>query len=179
MGRHSSIGPIDPQIFGMPAHGIIEEFDTAKQDIETNPARIPVWQPIIAKYNPTLIGECQKAIQWADKMVSEWLETGMFKGEADPKAAAARVVKELGSHELTKSHARHISLSRASELGLKVQALEDDNDLQGDVLAVHHACVHTLAQTPVIKIIENHLGTALVETCFQETAGRLSRMSSL
>src|SRR5579875_2518168 len=29
MGKHSSIGPIDPQIGGRPAHGIIEEFERA------------------------------------------------------------------------------------------------------------------------------------------------------
>lgn len=26
MGKHSSLGPIDPQISGIPAHGILEEF---------------------------------------------------------------------------------------------------------------------------------------------------------
>jgi hypothetical protein len=44
-----------------------------------------------------------KSHPMADHMVSEWLVTGMFKTEADPKAAAAKVIKELGSHELTKS----------------------------------------------------------------------------
>jgi ClpP class serine protease len=71
MGKHSSLGPIDPQIFGMPAHGIIEEFETAKREIQANPAAIPIWQPIIAKYTPTLIGEAQKSIDWSNKMVKD------------------------------------------------------------------------------------------------------------
>ncbi len=33
MGKHSSLGPIDPQIFGLPAHGIIEEFQRISTEI--------------------------------------------------------------------------------------------------------------------------------------------------
>jgi membrane-bound ClpP family serine protease len=29
MGKHSNLGPIDPQIAGIPAHGVIEEFNRA------------------------------------------------------------------------------------------------------------------------------------------------------
>lgn len=33
MGAQSSLGPVDPQIFGLPAHGIIEEFNRAAEEI--------------------------------------------------------------------------------------------------------------------------------------------------
>lgn len=167
MGKHSSLGPIDPQIGGVPAHGIIEEFTQAKTEIAQNQLSALVWQPIIAKYSPTLIGQCQKAIQWANDMVRDWLVTGMFAGEQDAQAKADNVVNELGSHALTKSHARHISATRARELGLKVRALEDDSSLQDAVLSVHHACVQTLQATPAFKIIENQNGTAYIQTIRQ------------
>lgn len=35
----SSLGPFDPQYFGVPAQGIIEEFDDAIKDVEKNPNR--------------------------------------------------------------------------------------------------------------------------------------------
>jgi ClpP class serine protease len=73
MGKNSSLGPIDPQIGGIAAHGVIEEFQTAKQDLTANPLLAHVWAPIIAKYSPTLIGECQKAIKWSEDMVTNWL----------------------------------------------------------------------------------------------------------
>lgn len=63
MGKHSNIGPIDPQFAGIPAHGIVEEFERARKEISEDPASIPIWQPIIARYHPTLIGECEKAIK--------------------------------------------------------------------------------------------------------------------
>ena len=49
MGKHSSLGPIDPQFGNIPAHGIIEEFKRAHAEIKADPSKIPVWQPIIAK----------------------------------------------------------------------------------------------------------------------------------
>ncbi|MFW9875664.1 MAG: hypothetical protein ACFFG0_21380 [Candidatus Thorarchaeota archaeon] len=63
MGKQSSLGSIDPQITGLPAHGIIEEFEKAKSECTENQICIPLWQPIIAKYTPTLIGEAEKAIE--------------------------------------------------------------------------------------------------------------------
>jgi len=164
MGKQSSLGPIDPQIGGStPAHGIIEEFRRAQREIMKNPQRIPVWQPIIAKYSPTLIGECEKAIKWSQEIVRERLVKHMFKGRANAKALAAKVVRELGDHALTKSHARHISVARAEEIGLNIFRLEDDQKLQDAVLSVHHACIITLSETACCKLVENHNGVGQVQ----------------
>src|SRR6266567_3957873 len=73
MGRHSNLGPIDPLIFGMPAHGIVEEFRRARTDITSNQTLALLWQPILQKYSPTLISEAEKAIDWAEQMVTNWL----------------------------------------------------------------------------------------------------------
>lgn len=164
MGRHSSLGPIDPQVAGIAAHGVIEEFERAKSEIQQNGATIPVWQPIIAKYSPTLIGECEKAIKWSENMVRDWLMTGMFADEEDKEARANRVTSELGSHALTLSHARHISVEGARNLGLKIVALEGDQALQEAVLTIHHACIQTLGGTNAFKIIENHRGMAMIQS---------------
>jgi ClpP class serine protease len=88
MGKHSSIGPIDPQIYGMPAHGVLQEFKQAADEIKADPSRVQVWQFIIAKYDPTLIGSCQKAIDWSNDMVKQWLTTGMFLGDDNAAALA-------------------------------------------------------------------------------------------
>ncbi len=162
MGKHSSLGPIDPQLNGTPAHGIVEEFKQAKLEIANNPATIPVWQPIIAKYPPTLVGECEKSIDWANKIVGDWLTNGMFAGDDDAKASADKIVNELADHSLTLSHDRHISADKAAELGIKVEMLEDDQDLQDRVLTVHHASALTISETPAFKIIENQNGVSQI-----------------
>lgn len=163
MGTHSSLGPIDPQMSGLPAHAVIEEFDRVRKEIQQSQLNIPLWQPIIAKYTPTLVGECEKVITWSTETVKAWLRSGMFLGDKYAAKKARRIVEELGDHALTKSHARHISMERAKKMGLKVSALEDDQKLQEAVLTVHHACIQTLSATDAIKIIENHLGRAYIK----------------
>jgi ClpP class serine protease len=163
MGKHSNIGPIDPQINGIAAHGIIEEFNTAFQEIMVNPQKALLWQPIIQKYSPTLIGECQKSIKMSYDMVSSWLKTGMFLGDTDADSIIDKIMSELGDHSLNLSHARHISIEKCKEIGLKILDLESDNKLQDAVLSIHHACIHTLSSTGAFKIIENHRGIARID----------------
>jgi ATP-dependent protease ClpP protease subunit len=184
MGKQSSLGPIDPQIGGIAAHGIREEFQQAYNEIKSgpnglDPAKIPIWQPIIAKYSPTLVGEAQKAIAWSEEIVKEWLLSGMLKDETNSTATAERIIKELGDHALTKSHARHLSATKCKDIGLKIEMLEEDQKLQDIVLTLHHACIHTLSATACFKIIENHAGIAYIQiarTAFFP-AGSLAKVS--
>ncbi|MGA2363076.1 MAG: S49 family peptidase [Candidatus Aminicenantales bacterium] len=163
MGKESSLGPVDPQLNGIPAHGVIEEFTRAHQEIRADPSKIPVWQPIIAKYPPAFIGECQKAITWSVQLLQDWLKTGMFQGEANPDAKIGGIARELTDHALTLSHARHLSAEKCVAMGLKVEMLESDQQLQDAVLSVHHACMLTLSQTSAVKMIENQEGTAFIQ----------------
>lgn len=162
MGKQSSLGPIDPQIGGMPAHGILEEFRQARESILADPRTIPLWQPILAQYDPTLIGDCQKAVDLSADMVKEWLVTGMFSGTSDASMRADNVVAQLSDHALTKTHDRHLSMDKARDIGLTILPLEENQTLQDLVLSVHHACIHALTETGACKIIENHRGAASI-----------------
>ncbi len=163
MGKHSNLGPIDPQIGGIPANGVLKEFQQAKREVKADPALADVWAMILRRYHPTFLGECAKAVAWSQRIVSEWLETGMFKGESKAKAKSAKIAKKLFSFGDRAAHARHINLETCQKMGLKVLALEDEpNDLQDRVLTVHHAFMHTLANTNAVKIVENHIGRAMV-----------------
>lgn len=163
MGKPSSLGPIDPHFGGIPAHGVLEEFERAVKEIKEDPGRIPIWQAIVAKYNPSFLGECQKAIDWSNEMTEEWLRSGMFAGRHDAAAIAKSVVKELSDHALTKSHSRHLPIERCKEIGLTITSLEDDQGLQEAVLSVHHACMLTLSSTGAYKLIENQKGAAFIK----------------
>jgi hypothetical protein len=163
MGKQSNLGPIDPQFNGLPAHGIVEEFKRAIAEVKADPSKIPVWQPIIAKCHPTLIGECEKAIQWSNEMTKDWLLRSMLLGELDAERKADNIISELGDHALTKSHARHLSAEKCRSIGLKVTMMEDNQQLQDASLTVHHAYIHTLGATGAYKIIENHKGVAFIQ----------------
>ena len=180
MGKHSSLGPIDPQFGGIPAHGVIEEFKRASQDIKDNPDTILVWQPILSKYPIAFIDRCEKAIQMVEGMVREWLRTGMFKGRDDhivttdengnevTTTKSAHVARVLTRADIFKSHDRHIRPEDCAHIGLEIRLLENEPELQDAVLSVHHACIHTLSGTLAKKIIENHMGKAFIQFAPQE-----------
>ena len=166
LGKGSSLGPIDPQFNGIPAHGIVEEFERAATEIKADNTKMAVWQPILAKYGPTFVGECEKAIVWSNEMTADWLSSGMFVDEpdsADKKDKIEKIISELGDHALTKSHARHLSMDYCKNIGLVVEELEADQELQDLVLSVHHAYMCTFSMTSAVKIIENHEGVAFVK----------------
>ncbi|MBX3169271.1 MAG: S49 family peptidase [Candidatus Eremiobacteraeota bacterium] len=162
MGKHSSLGPIDPQVNGLPAHAILEDWNKARADIISNPNLFHVWEPILRKYTPALICECTKSIAWAEEIVKDRLQSRMLSDAVVKEALADNIVKELGSHELTKNHGRHIDINRLQALQVKVEPLEADNDLQDKVLSVHHASLLTLTSSNAFKIIENQKGCSYV-----------------
>jgi hypothetical protein len=162
LGKQSNLGPIDPQVNGFPAYSVLDEFDRAVKDSARNPGAAMMWQTIIAKYHPTFLSSCEHAIALSKEIVKRWLVAGMFAGEQRPVSKANRVVRELSSQSNNRDHGRHIHAERCAEIGLKIRALEDDQELQELVLTVHHACGYTLAAARVAKLIENHNGAAYI-----------------
>lgn len=163
LGKQSNLGPIDPQMNGMPANGVLREFEQAAKEVKADPSRIAVWQPIIGKYHPSFLQECVNAIAWSKTVVTDWLTTGMFSGDPKAESKAKRVVRELSDYKKMKTHGRHVHIDQCKQLGLNILDLESDPTLQDLVLTVHHAFMQTLGEaTQVTKIVENQQGVALV-----------------
>lgn len=163
MGAHSNLGPIDPQVMGVPAYGVIEEFRTAAREIGEEPGKARVWSPILSKYHPTFLSQCENAIEYSGRVARSYLEDFMLKDVPGRTEVARSIVESLTYHTDNKLHTRHIHVDECEELGLKITRLESDQELQGLVLTVHHAFIYALMNTPSFKIIENHLGRALVK----------------
>ncbi len=163
MGKQSNLGPIDPQVRGAPAYGVIREFKRAVKDIKKDPASAAVWQVIIGKYQPTFLGQCSNAIQWSNNFVREQLEMVMFAGQANARNSATKIAKQLADYRKHKTHGKHIHAEDCKAMGLKILEIESDQTLQDLILTVHHCYMHTLMNTPAIKIIENHAGANLIK----------------
>ncbi|MCG7978242.1 MAG: S49 family peptidase [Candidatus Thiodiazotropha endolucinida] len=162
MGKQSNIGPIDPQVNGIPASGVIEEFETAIKIIKKDPSATPMWQAIVGKYHPTFLGECQKAIEWSKEITKEWLMTGMFEGIPNAEVVASTIVDNLSDHGETKTHSRHIHVDACEAMGLKITRMETDDKLQDLILTTHHAFMHTFSGSDALKIVENERGISMV-----------------
>ena len=171
MGRHSSIGPIDPQLFvelegqvvQAPAAAIQEQFKQAQEECMAEPRKLPSWIPMLRQYGPALLAECRYHEDLAKSLVGSWLSKYMFRGEPDAVEKGERIAKHLANHQHFKTHGRFIDRDQAAELGLKVSNLEADQVLQDLVLSVFHSSTLTFTSTPTVKVVENHLGRAFVK----------------
>jgi len=158
MGKHSCLGPTDPQVRGIPAMGVLAEIERAIEEIKAEPMKQIVWQQVFAKYPPAFIGDCERQVEGAKKMVAAWLEGNMYADQADAADRAQRTVHELMNYGEQTEHGQHYPADKAQEMGLNITMIEDDQDVQEAVLSVHHAFVATFARTANIKIIENASG---------------------
>jgi membrane-bound ClpP family serine protease len=163
MGKESNLGPIDPQLAGIPAHGVVQEFKRAVREIKRDPAKIVLWQRIIGQYRPTFLGQCENAIRWSNEFVEQQLKTGMFANRSDKQKRAKNVTKALSNYPLNKSHDRHFDSDACKKMGLMIMDLESDPTLQDLVLTVHHCYMNFLMNTLAYKIIENQNGIALIK----------------
>lgn len=161
MGKHSSIGPIDPHIGGIPAWSVVQEFEKAKKDIEKNPQSIPFWHQIINKYPLTFVEQCYKAIELSNEVAKSWLNSGNMNLKQPKESTIENIINFLNSNEYTKVHARHINVDKAKAIGLNIIELENDDELQDVVLSVHHCYMHTLQNTRAVKILENQKGSTI------------------
>ncbi len=170
LGKHSFLGPTDPQIVlstalghrAVPAQLILDQFERAQREC-ADPAKLSAWLPMLGQYGPDLLVQCESALTMSKKLVKTWLEMYMFKGLDDGSEKAHSISAWLADHEGFNSHARHIPRDEVEEHELTVCRLEDDQMFQDLVLSVFHATTHTFTGTPATKIVENHTGRAFIK----------------
>lgn len=170
LGKHSFLGPTDPQIMLptslgvrlVPAQAVLDQFDRAQEEC-ADPAKLSAWIPMLGQYGPDLLVQCESALDMSKDLVRTWLETYMFKDLDDRAKRAKSIATWLADHGHFKSHSRHISRDEVERRGFTVVPLEKDPDLQDLALSVFHATTHTFAGTSAAKIVESHTGRAFVK----------------
>lgn len=147
MGKHSQLGPIDPQMVAgawtAPARAILRQFEQAKEECK-DPSFLGAWMPILQQYGPALIQQCEAAEALAVRLVREWLEQYMFANTPEAAMKAEAVAAYFADYEEHRSHSLGIDREQARSKGVRIEDLETSQDLQDAVLSVHHATMHTL-----------------------------------
>lgn len=163
MGKHSAIGPIDPQItlvtengqFTAPAQVIIMEYERAKNEVTANPNLNPIWATKFKAYPPGILDICETTLKLAKEKVTEWLEKYMLK---DKMEMAKKIAEWLADFSIHKTHARPIGIEDAKKIGLKITQLESNQQFQEIVLSLYHSTIVTFETTNCTKLVENHKG---------------------
>lgn len=163
MGKQSNLGPIGPQLGGLPAAAVKKEIERAIAEIKASPERLQFWQFVLSKYTPTFIGQCEQAVIMAAEFVRDRLLDNMLKDDPEATQKADAIVTGLSDVDDNKSHARHIHIDKCEALGLKIERLEDDQELQEAVLTVHHCFMHSLGESGAAKMVENQNGAAFIK----------------
>jgi hypothetical protein len=180
MGRHSELGPIDPQIFVpspggqgrfAPAHAILRDFNRAKEEIAKDVNVLAAWTPILHAYAGGLLEFCTQQIKLSQEIVTGWLRDRMLTFPdsgilpADRQRVAGEIARYFGSDEsydMFRTHDRPIRREALATIqGLRIRRLEADKPLQDAVLSIYHATDITFGG-PAVKLVENHRGARYV-----------------
>lgn len=163
MGKHSALGPIDPQLIlggqhAVAAQSILDEFVSAQQNVNHQGNNPILWIQKVQQYPPGILVECQKVIQLARQLVEQWMKSHMFAQDPQGPGKASSIAQWLSNNTNFLTHGRSIGIAEARTRGLVVDELEANQDVQEAVLSVFHSTVATFQTTHCVKLVENHLG---------------------
>jgi hypothetical protein len=122
MGRHSQLGPIDPQFTlitpdgprSAPAQAILDQFERAKQECAQSPQALAAWLPILRSYGPGLLSKCLTAQEAAEETVAVAMQHYMFRDlqPAEAQQRAQDIAGWFNSHKTHRSHGRPLRYER-------------------------------------------------------------------
>ena len=165
MGKHSSLGPTDPQFFGLSAYSVQKVFKEVQSAISKKDAALSqIWMNLIQKYHPSFVIECNRVIEFSKEIMKNWILEGDMFPENERKKKAKRIVENFNDEKIYEKvpHDIQFNSKECAEKGLKINKLEDtqNKELQEYVLSIHHTYMITFSFSPAYKIVENHNGIA-------------------
>ena len=161
MAKHSNLGPVDPQINGVPAYEFLKMIKEAKKDIASN-QNATYWLNTLSKYPPTFFGVCQNAINSSKTIVTQWLQRGMLLDDSQGAVDTANYLMDYSKHLLHNNRLDIDTLTANTKL--KIIELEKDQKLQDLVLSIYHCYQILCSKTQIAKIIENDRAIKFVKT---------------
>lgn len=135
----SALGPIDPQILVMsggawryvPTRAILESFERIRKILkQEGPEALPVFLPMLSKYEPHVFETCKNAEKLSRTLAREWLDRYMFSEDRDRAQSVDRIVKALSDHRANLSDHRPLGIDQLIGLGLSVVDLRSEPELR-------------------------------------------------
>lgn len=158
MSLISTLGPIDPQINGIPARAILRAFATLEERLaREGPKALTAYVPLISKYDLHLLEMCKSAEDLSKDLAASWLSEYMLKCTKDD-SRVAQIVEYFVSYDEHKSHARSIDRNKSTELGLVIEKIEDTEGLEDLIRSLHNQYGFWFDKTPFVKMFEDARG---------------------
>lgn len=136
MEPDSSLGPIDAQMnrqgAGFSAEAFIEGLNAIKAEVDEKGTLNKAYIPILQNISPGEIQHAKNAMDFAENLVTQWLQNYKFrtweqhKSTGDPvteetkRRRANEIATELSNHSKWKTHGKSIKISDLREMGLRI-----------------------------------------------------------
>lgn len=136
MEPDSSLGPIDAQMsrqgVGFSAEAFIEGLNAIKAEVDEKGTLNKAYIPILQNISPGEIQHAKNAMDFAENLVTQWLQNYKFrtweqhKSTGDPvteetkRRRANEIATELSNHSKWKTHGKSIKISDLREMGLRI-----------------------------------------------------------
>lgn len=155
----ATLGPIDPQINGIPARAIRRAFETLEERLaKEGPSALTAYVPLISKYDLHLLEICKSAEALSKELAESWLSEYMLKCSRDD-SRLKKIVDHFSDYDEHKSHARSIGRRAARDLELQVELAEDTAGLDDLLRSLHNQYNFWFDKTPFVKMFEDARGT--------------------
>jgi hypothetical protein len=124
MHPSATLGPIDPQINGIPARSIKRGFEKVKRIImEEGPEALPAYIPLIEKYSLDLLELCDDSEKLSKELVGSWLKQYMFKDKIN-QSTIKKAVNYFSNYDKHLLHSRPLVYDKLKALKLNIQVAD-------------------------------------------------------
>lgn len=155
----ATLGPIDPQINGIPARSIKRGFEKVKEIIkQEGPEALPAYIPLIEKYSLDLLELCEDSEKLSKNLVSEWIRIFMLKGAEVYENQVEEAVDFFSNYDEHLMHSRPLITNKLNKFKLNIK--QADNDLSQ---LLWEAYVHLngfFGLSAFVKLYENRHGVS-------------------
>lgn len=154
---HATLGPIDPQIDGVPARLIKKGFEKVRDLLASQgPEMLPAYIPLIEKYSLDLLEVCEDSEKLSRDLVSDWLFRYMLKGKERFPHQISQAVDFFSNYDQHLLHSRPLMFDRLSTFNLNISIAEASLSSLLWESYVHLSGLFSV--TELVKLFENNRG---------------------
>ncbi len=153
MTETGALGPIDAQM--QIGRSVVSAYDykdwveTKREEAAKNGELNPFDATMVAQINPGELKNVYQQLHFAHDLVEEWLCKYKFKNwdytetrgkkvtEEFKKKRAREIAEKLTDHSLWRSHGRSLKIEDLEEIGLKINNIEENDELADIVHRIH------------------------------------------
>ena len=156
--HHSAcLGPIDPQINGVPARALRRGFDKIKETLkEEGPEALPVYLPLLEKHSLEIFEIAEDYEKLSRELVTAWLQEFMFKNDENKQPEVDNAVAFFSNYDIHRTHSRALTYRKLQYLGLNINPAPPD--LQLLMREAYVLLSGFFDVTPFVKLFENSNG---------------------